>query len=134
MARPRTLIASWNSNDGNIAFVKSLYRQAISYAHRTRDIVRETSWRPRWARIEDNPPEPDPVEGSRLFAILGTYNESDVVEASVANAFAQGVERVYLVDNASTDDTVARALAAGATLADSFETECIQESVRVLLM
>jgi glycosyltransferase involved in cell wall biosynthesis len=74
------------------------------------------------------------VDNARLFAVLGTYNEEDIVEATVANAFAQGVERVYLVDNASTDDTVARAVGAGAELAEVFKTSCIQENVRVLLM
>jgi len=48
--------------------------------------------------------------------------EEDVVEATVRNAFAQGAEAVYLVDNASTDATVARAEAAGATVAEIFAT------------
>jgi hypothetical protein len=44
------------------------------------------------------------------------------------------VERVYLVDNASTDDTVARAVGAGAELAEVFRTACSQESLRILIM
>jgi hypothetical protein len=60
--------------------------------------------------------------------------EEDVVEATVANAFAQGVEAVYLVDNASTDATVARAVAAGAVLAESYRTEVYEERIRMLLM
>jgi glycosyltransferase involved in cell wall biosynthesis len=93
----------------------------------------DVHWRPQWARAEANPADPEPV-AAPLFAILGTYNEADLVGAAVHNALAQGVERVYLVDNASTDDTVARAVAAGAVLADSFETRCFEESVRVMLM
>jgi len=89
---------------------------------------------PSWVRAEDNPDSPDPVDSPRLFAVLGTYNEEDVVEANVANAFTQGVERVYLVDNASTDDTVARAVGAGAELAEVFRTTCSQESLRILIM
>jgi hypothetical protein len=60
--------------------------------------------------------------------------EDDVVEATVRNAFAQGVEAVYLVDNASTDATVERAVAAGATLAESFTTDVYEERVRILFM
>jgi hypothetical protein len=60
--------------------------------------------------------------------------EEDVVEATVRNAFAQGVEAVYLVDNGSTDATVPRALEAGATLAESFATEVYEERIRILLM
>jgi glycosyltransferase involved in cell wall biosynthesis len=69
-----------------------------------------------------------------LFAILGTYNEADVIEASVKNALAQGVERVYLVDNGSTDGTVERAVSAGATLAYRYETECVEDRLRTTLM
>jgi len=70
----------------------------------------------------------------RFFAVLGTWMEEDIVEATVRNAFAQGVEAVYLVDNASTDATVERAVAAGAILAESFATPEYQERVRILFM
>jgi len=60
--------------------------------------------------------------------------EQDVVEATVRNAFVQGVEAVYLVDNASTDATVERALDAGATLAESFRSEIYEERIRILFM
>jgi hypothetical protein len=60
--------------------------------------------------------------------------EQDVVEATVRNAFTQGAEAVYLVDNASTDGTVDRAVAAGATLAESYRTKIYEERVRILLM
>ena len=103
-------------------------------------------WRIRWARrvlrpttggrivTEAHPRRPQPPQDVRFFAILGTWNEEDIVEATVRNAFAQGVEAVYLVDNASTDATVERALAAGATLAESFATDRYEERVRILLM
>jgi hypothetical protein len=83
---------------------------------------------------EPNPANPEVLADCRLFAVLGTWMEEDVVEATVANAFAQGVEAVYLVDNASTDATVARAVAAGAVLAESYRTEVYEERVRMLLM
>jgi glycosyltransferase involved in cell wall biosynthesis len=83
---------------------------------------------------EANPPHPDVLSDFRFFAVLGTWMEEDVVEATVRNAFAQGVEAVYLVDNASTDATVERAVAAGARLAETFDTAVYDERVRILLM
>jgi glycosyltransferase involved in cell wall biosynthesis len=88
----------------------------------------------RFPLCEPNPTDPEVLSDWRLFAVLGTWMEEDVVEATVANAFAQGVEAVYLVDNASTDGTVARAEAAGAVLAESYRTEVYEERVRMLLM
>src|SRR5215475_14231166 len=67
----------------------------------------------------------------RLFAILGTWMEEDVVGATVRNAFVQGCERVYLVDNASADNTVASACSEGATLARSFDTDSYDEDLRL---
>lgn len=81
-----------------------------------------------------NPANADLLPAFRFFAVLGTWMEEDVVEATVRNAFAQGVEAVYLVDNASTDATVERALAAGAVMAESFHTSSYQEHVRILFM
>jgi glycosyltransferase involved in cell wall biosynthesis len=81
-----------------------------------------------------NPTTPDVLDHFRFFAVLGTWMEEDVVDATVRNALAQGAEAVYLVDNASTDATVERAVAAGATLAESFDTDAYEERVRILLM
>jgi hypothetical protein len=83
---------------------------------------------------QPQPSPPRPLPDLHLFAVLGTWMEEDVVEATVRNAFAQGVEAVYIVDNASTDATVQRAIAAGATLAESFATPEYQERVRILFM
>jgi glycosyltransferase involved in cell wall biosynthesis len=108
--------------------------RAHTFARHARAAVAGQHPDTRWVRAEANPEGPDPLDNASLFAVLGTYNEEDVIEATVASAFAQGVERVYLVDNASTDDTVARAVRAGAELAEVFRTTRIQESVRVLIM
>jgi len=83
---------------------------------------------------EPNPTAAQPLDSFRFFAVLGTWMEEDVVEATVRNALAQGVEAVYMVDNASTDDTVPRAVAAGATLVDTFATRHYEERIRILLM
>src|SRR5690349_7353949 len=74
---------------------------------------------------EPNPANAQVLPGVRLFAILSTWMEADIVEATVRNAFAQGCERVYLVDNDSPDDTIAIAVAAGAILARTVRTERI---------
>ena len=68
-----------------------------------------------WVKRRRNPAWPDVLDDFRLFAIIGTWMEADVIEATVRNAFTQGCERVFLVDNDSPDDTVERALAAGAS-------------------
>jgi hypothetical protein len=81
-----------------------------------------------------HPRRPCPLPTFRLFAVLGTWREADVVEACVRNAFTQGCERVFLVDNGSPDDTVPRALAAGAELAVSFTTAVFDETIRIGLM
>jgi len=70
-----------------------------------------------------NPRRPRTLDSFKLFAILGTWMEGDVVRATVQNAFAQGCDRVFLFDNDSADDTVEEAVAGGAELVESFPTE-----------
>jgi hypothetical protein len=83
---------------------------------------------------QDQPARPNPLAGIRLFAIIGAWMEEDVIGATVANAFAQGCERVYLVDNDSRDGTVREAVAAGAELAEVFATEQYDEVLRLDIM
>jgi hypothetical protein len=84
-----------------------------------------------WVRAEETPAQVLPLEEFRFFAVLGTWNEEDIVEACVRNAMTQGCERVLLVDNASDDATVTRALAAGAELACRYSTDDYDEYVRL---
>ena len=84
-----------------------------------------------WVTAVVNPSEPELLPNLRLFAVLGTWMEGDVVADSVRNALTQGCERVYLVDNASTDDTVERAVEQGAILARCFETRHYDEYQRL---
>lgn len=76
-----------------------------------------------WSRVETNPPQPVPVLPVRLFGIIGTWFEADIIEATVRNAFAQGCERVFIVDNESPDATVELAAAAGAEIARVYHTD-----------
>ena len=87
-----------------------------------------------WVVTEANPPEGQALDRVRLFAVLGTWMEEDIVEASVRNAVTQGCERVYLVDNDSPDRTVETARREGAVLARSFRTDHYDETVRIRLM
>jgi hypothetical protein len=88
----------------------------------------------RWVVAVDQPTTPDPLPSFGLFAIVVTWMEADVIEATVRNAFAQGCERVLLVDNDSPDDTVAIAKMAGAELARSYSTTQVDEMVKIRVL
>jgi Glycosyl transferase family 2 len=72
---------------------------------------------------EDNPAHPARLRDFQLFAVIKTWMDEDIIEATVRAATAQGADAVYLVDNASTDATVSTAEAAGATIAEVYQTE-----------
>ncbi len=88
---------------------------------------RRDSW---WVRFEhERVPVPSP--SVRLFGILCTWMEADVVFATVKNAFVQGCERVLLLDNDSPDETISEALRGGAELAGVFHTDAHDDPGRV---
>jgi hypothetical protein len=74
---------------------------------------------PQGARA--NPEHPALLDDFQFFAVVKTWMDEDIIEATVRNAFAQGVDSVFLVDNASTDATVERGLAAGARIGEVFD-------------
>ena len=76
-----------------------------------------------WVVVEPEPEESEPLAEFGLHAVVFSWMEADVIEATVRSAFAQGCDRVLLVDNDSPDDTVAVAVAAGAELARSYRTD-----------
>lgn len=78
-----------------------------------------------------NPLAPKVLPRCRLFGIIGTWMEEDIIAATIQNALTQGCERVYLVDNDSSDDTVAHACAQGAILARTFRTERYDDTLRL---
>jgi hypothetical protein len=63
-----------------------------------------------------NPPSPETQSFQLMFAIIKSWMDEDVIEATVRNAISQGADAVFVVDNGSTDDTVAVAKAAGASV------------------
>jgi hypothetical protein len=89
---------------------------------------------PPWVVTGDSPGEAVPLERVGLYAIVVTWLEADVIGATVANAVAQGCDRVLLVDNDSPDDTVACAVAAGAELARSFSTPQLDEMFKIRIL
>jgi hypothetical protein len=66
-----------------------------------------------------------------LNAVIGTWNEADVIGACVKNCFANGCSNVFAVDNASSDGTRECAVTAGAVIADVYETPFYQEEKRL---
>jgi hypothetical protein len=69
-----------------------------------------------------------------LYAIIGTFNEEDIIYATVKHAFMQGCEKVFLIDNGSSDNTALEAVEAGATVYRTFHTEIYNELLRICIM
>ena len=87
-----------------------------------------------WVRTDPIPSDPHPLDRFGFYAIIGTWMEADVIADTVANAFAQGVDRVFLLDNNSPDDTVALATGAGADVVLTYSTAGFEEHYRYNLM
>lgn len=85
-------------------------------------------------RFEANPPQPVLLPGFRFFAIVKTWMDEDVIDATVRNARVQGAEEVFVVDNASADATVSRAQGAGAVIAEVFDTPAFDGPMAQTLM
>jgi hypothetical protein len=103
------------------------------------EYIRNVRWREinrglRAIRMVELPAPTRPLTGFRFFGIVGTWMEEDIISASVSNAFHQGCEKVFLVDNCSSDQTVENAVSSGATLAHSYRTESFDERLRIELM
>jgi glycosyltransferase involved in cell wall biosynthesis len=87
--------------------------------------VRPATAAPGFGHIEhgSNPTHPETLPEFQMFAVVKTWMDEDVIEATVRNALVQGAETVYIVDNGSTDETVPRAVDAGAIVAEVYRTE-----------
>lgn len=70
----------------------------------------------------------DPID---LVAVVSTWNDGDIIGATVRNCFAQGCSRVMLLDNASQDDSKAEAVAAGAEIGEVYHTEFYDDDLRI---
>jgi hypothetical protein len=118
----------------NVVVMIGVVGQAISYLHRGRDAVRRMQMRPQWVQTEAQSASPELLDEFEFFAIIATWMDEDVIEATVRNAFAQGVSRVYIIDNASSDETVSRAESAGAILGQSYTTDFHDQTLKAYLM
>ncbi len=83
---------------------------------------------------EPYPNDSDPIVVFSLCAVVKTWMDEDVIEATVRSAVAQGVDSVYVVDNGSTDDTLAIAEAAGANVAEVYRTKAFDGRLAQTLM
>jgi glycosyltransferase involved in cell wall biosynthesis len=61
------------------------------------------------ARGVNNGAHTNPMRPFRVVAIISAFNEGDIIEPVIEHLVTNGVG-VYLIDNLSTDDTVARAM------------------------
>ena len=69
-----------------------------------------------------------------LYALLGTYCEEDIIYSTAKHAQLQGCEKIFLIDNQSTDNTIEQAQKGGATLHTSFKSEFYNEMERIYRM
>jgi Glycosyltransferases involved in cell wall biogenesis len=69
-----------------------------------------------------------------VYAIACTWNEEDIIASTVQHAFTQGCDAVFIVDNGSTDETVARAVNAGATHHTTFITRYFNEDSKIMAL
>jgi Glycosyl transferase family 2 len=104
-----------------------------------REYMKYVRWRERerdsqTIRIVELVSPAHPLLKFNFFGIVGTWMEEDIIKSSIMNAFHQGCEKVFLVDNYSSDQTVQNALASGATLAHSYRTNSYDEPLRIALM
>ena len=89
---------------------------------------------PPWAIAQSQPDEPRPLKSVQLYAVVAAWMEADIIEATISNAFVQGADRVFLIDNDSPDDTVQRAQKAGAELSLTYKTSTYDEDYRINIM
>lgn len=82
----------------------------------------------------DQPENPSPLDEFPMFGIVGAWHEADIIGACVANAFEQGCDDVFIVDNDSPDATVDAAVEAGAQLISTFSSPFYDEGLRIHAM
>jgi glycosyltransferase involved in cell wall biosynthesis/SAM-dependent methyltransferase len=79
--------------------------KTVSPEQQINDLARIPRRRPDAAVHEVSTPM---EETFRIIAIMSTYNEGDIIASVLGHLIEHGID-VYLIDNQSTDDTVARA-------------------------
>lgn len=85
---------------------------------------RNPPFTPWWHRYVDTwqsfEPPPGPSHEATavplIYGLSQAWNEDDVIYATVRNLFIEGIDRVFVIDDASDDDTASEAATAGATV------------------
>lgn len=72
-------------------------------------------------------------ETAYFFAVVSTWQDADIIGANVRNLLAQGVSRVYILDNDSSDGSVEAAMSAGAHHAHVYSTKMYDDDLRCKL-
>jgi glycosyltransferase involved in cell wall biosynthesis len=121
----------WRITDAGPVAVERLTTRPVWRATAQAAEAPEFADSPSWVRSAPNPTDARTLASFRMFGVLGTWMEEDVVAATIRNAIAQGCERVYLVDNGSDDGTVEAASREGAVVARTFHTSRYDEALRL---
>jgi hypothetical protein len=90
--------------------------------------------RPPWIMTAPNSSTPRVLDRFLFYAIVGTWMDEDIVYSTVANAFTQGVDAVFIIDNDSPDETVHTARTAGASDVIQYRTAVYDERYRIDMM
>jgi glycosyltransferase involved in cell wall biosynthesis len=69
-----------------------------------------------------------------LNAILCVWNEEDIIASTVKNAYAQGCDKVFIIDNDSSDRTVQQAKRAGGIYHATFTTDVFDETQKTVYL
>lgn len=67
-----------------------------------------------------------------LYCILCVWNEEDIIASTVRHAYAQGCDKVFIIDNDSTDKTVQQAVRAGAIYHARFASKHFDEAQKTV--
>lgn len=86
-------------------------------------------WRPGILNYMNSPLQTE--KNAAVYAIISTWNDADIIGANVRNCLSNGIDRVFILDNASEDQTVDVALNCGAELCERYETEFYDDDLRM---
>lgn len=76
--------------------------------------------------------EGPPLDEFAFYAFLFVYNEADIIESTIKNAYSQGCEKIFFVDHQSDDNTVEIAIKNGAVLYDKYRSRYFEEDKKVI--
>lgn len=73
----------------------------------------------------------DPLPQFSFYALLFTWYEADIMAANIENLRQQGVDRIFIIDNDSPDDTREVAEAYGAEIISIYRSNNFNEQMKV---